>query len=303
VRVDGEVVPGRHQQLGWRGHLRLHYWAQSPSSGVATDAGPRTVAQDQHSGPLRVLQALYPEGPAICHHVLVHPPGGVVAGDELRVDVQVDAGSHALITTPGATRFYRSDGPVALQCTQLSVANGGRLEWLPLENIAHGGCRAENQVQLQLQETAQVMGWDVLALGLPAAQQPFTADAAGWFCQHLQLPGVWLERGRVAAADHQLLTSPLGWAGHNVLGTLWLAQGSAWSPVRRQALLDAARDVVAAHPLQTSAGVTSPQTAVLVLRVLAPQVEPVMQLLHQVRAAWRQQLWGLGAEPPRIWRT
>jgi urease accessory protein len=326
-------APGAQRHSGWRGHLRLHYRLQhglqdrlqdglqdglecgphgrsrdgSPGgaqlSSVGGVTGPRTVAHDLHSGPLRVLQPLYPEGPAICHHVLVHPPGGVVAGDELLVDVQVDAGCHALITTPGATRFYRSDGPVAVQRASLHVANGARLEWLPLESIAHAGCRAENQVQLHLQNSAQVMGWDVLALGLPAAQQPFAADAAGWFCQHLQMPGVWLERGRVAASDHRLLTSPLGWAGHSVLGTLWLAQGSAWLPAQRQALLDAARDVLASHALSVSAGVTSPQTTVLLLRVLAPQVEPVMQLLAQVRAAWRQALWGLAAAPPRIWRT
>lgn len=295
------VQPGERRPRGWRGHLRLHYRLQCTAPGEAASA--RTVAHDQHSGPLRVLQPLYPEGEAICHHVLVHPPGGVVAGDELQVDVQVDSGSHALITTPGATRFYRSDGPVALQRAHLHVAQGARLEWLPLESIAHAGCRAENQVQLHLQNSAQVMGWDVLALGLPAAQQPFTADAAGWFCQHLQMPGVWLERGRVAASDHSLLTSPLGWAGHTVLGTLWLAQGCAWLPAQRTTLLDAARDVVSTHALKASAGVTSPQTAVLLLRVLAPQVEPVMQLLAQVRAAWRQALWGLAAAPPRIWRT
>jgi urease accessory protein len=114
---------------------------------------------------------------------------------------------------------------------------------------------------------------------------------------------VWLERGRVAAADTRLLTSPLGWAGHAVLATLWLAQGRAWPKAQQQTLLDAARDVVAAHPLQKSAGVTAAQSAVLVLRVLAPQVEPAMQLLAQVRAAWRQSAWGLHAEPPRIWRT
>jgi urease accessory protein len=299
--------------LGWRGHLRLQYTLDAAKTPASTNASTnasttarttaRTIARDQHSGPLRVLQALYPEGDAICHHVLVHPPGGVVGGDELHIDADLAAGTHALITTPGATRFYRSDGAVALQRARLHLGEGARLEWLPLETIAHAGCRAHNQVQLNLAPTAQCMGWDVLALGLPAAQQPFVADPNGWFCQHIELPRVWLERGRVAAADTSLLTSPLGWAGHTVLATLWLAQGSAWPKAQQQALLDAARDVAAAHPLKARAGVTAPQSAVLVLRVLAPQVEPAMQLLAQVRAAWRQIVWGLHAEPPRIWRT
>jgi urease accessory protein len=279
---------------GWRGHLALHY-RRSTDGGVE-----RTVAHDRHEGPLRVLQPLYPEGPGICHHVLVHPPGGVVAGDELLIDIRLDAGTHALVTTPGATRFYRSDGPTATQRATLQLAAGARLEWLPLEAIAHPGCRADNSVRAELATGAEMMGWDVLALGLAAAGQPFDS---GWFRQHLELPGVWLERGRIAAGDGLLRSSALGWAGHAVLGTLWFACGGAIGSTRRVALLDAARAVVAAHPLAATAGVTAPQAAVLVLRVLAPGVEPVMQLLAQVRGAWRQQAWGLAAAPPRIWRT
>jgi len=275
---------------GWRGHLRLHY----------RRAGNRTLAHDRHEGPLRVLQPLYPEGEGVCHHVVVHPPGGVVGGDELQIDAVLDAGTHALLTTPGATRFYRSDGAVARQRATLRLAAGARLEWLPMEAIAYSGCRADSAVISELAPGAEMMGWDLLALGLPAAAQPYTA---GWFRQRLELPGVWLERGCVAAADAALQASPLGWAGHTVLATLWFAAGSALVPARREALLDAARGAIAAHPLAASAGATAPQGAIVVLRVLAPRVEPALALLAAVRAAWRQQAWGLAAEAPRIWRT
>jgi urease accessory protein len=154
------AVPGPAR--GWRGQLRLQYTLDAASTPA------RTIARDQHSGPLRVLQALYPEGDAVCHHVLVHPPGGVVGGDELHIDADLANGTHALITTPGATRFYRSDGAVALQRATLTLGEDARLEWLPLETIAHAGCRAHNQVRLNLAPTAQCLGWDVLALGLAA---------------------------------------------------------------------------------------------------------------------------------------
>jgi urease accessory protein len=275
---------------GWRGHLHLHY----------TQRNGRTVGVDRHEGPLRVLQPLYPEGPGICHHVLVHPPGGVVGGDELHVDAHLGSSAHALITTPGATRFYRSDGPTALQRSSLTLEAGARMEWLPMEAIAHPGCAAENRLQLNLAPGAEAMGWDVLALGLPAAGQPFNA---GWYRQHLEVPGVWLERARIAADDALLLQSPLGWAGHTVMGTLWWAAGQPLEPARREGLLEAARGLIAAHPLARTAAATAPQTAVVVVRVLAAKVEPLMGLLAQVRGAWRQAGWGLGAEPPRIWRT
>src|SRR5690349_14698982 len=112
--------------MAWHGHLTLNY----------TRDGERTIAPDRHDGPLRVLQRLYPEGPGVCHHVLVHPPGGIVGGDVLALEAVLHEGTHALITTPGATRFYRSAGETAMQTVQARVARGARLEWLPLETLA-----------------------------------------------------------------------------------------------------------------------------------------------------------------------
>jgi len=262
--------------VSWHGTLALHYRRD----------GERTIAHDRHEGPLRVLQRLYPEGPRICHHVLVHPPGGIVGGDHLEIEATLDAGTHALITTPGATRFYRSSGAGAAQSARLHVADGARLEWLPLETIAYSGCVAENRVRLKLADGAETLGWDVLALGLPATAEPFVA---GSFTQHLEVPGRWLERGRIAATDARLLDSPLGLDGQRVMATLWFASGSTLPPARRDGLLEAARDCTAASPLAARCGATSPHGGIVVLRALAETVEPAMALLHQVRGAWRQQ--------------
>src|SRR5690606_29205257 len=137
-------------------------------------AGPRTTLQHRHEGPLRILKSLYPEGEGICHNVLAHPPGGLVGGDTLDIDVQVGSGAHALIGTTGATRFYRSEGAEATQRVRLTVAEGARLEWLPLESIAYPGCQAHNQLTMDIAPGGECLGWDVCALGLPAAGQPFT---------------------------------------------------------------------------------------------------------------------------------
>ncbi len=271
---------------GWQARLSLYYRRD----------GERTIAFDRHEGPLRVLRRLYPEGPGICHHVIVHPPGGIVGGDQLQVAVQVDAGAQALITTPGATRFYRSDGRPAAQQVTLALADGARLEWLPLETIAHRGCIAENRLQLALAPGAECLGWDLLALGLPASGEAFDD---GHFLQQLQLPGAWLERGLIRGDDALLRHSPLGLAGQPVLGTLWFAAGRPWGNDRREALTEAARALIG----DTQAGVTAVHPQVLVLRLLAPRVEPAMRLLQAVRAAWRLAAWGQAAEPPRVWRT
>ena len=276
--------------MGWLGHLDLRYRRD----------GARTVVHDRHSGPLRVLQSLYPEAPHICHNVLVHPPGGIVGGDVLAIDLDLAAQAHALVTTPGATRFYRSAGELARQSVSARVAAGARLEWLPLETICHPRTLAENQLRFELAAGAEMIGWDLLALGLPASGEPFDA---GRFTQAIELPGVWLERGVIDGADTLLLDSPLGWAGQRVLATLWFAAGSALAAGRRDALLDAARTLGAGHALARSAGATAPHERVVLLRVLAARVEPAMQLLSGVWARWRATAWGLDACVPRVWRT
>ncbi|MFT4242231.1 MAG: urease accessory protein UreD, partial [Acidovorax sp.] len=214
--------------MPWHARLKLDY--------ALEDA--RTVARFAHDGPLRVLQSLYPEGGAVCHNVLVHPPGGLVGGDVLDITASVAPGAHGLVTTPGATRFYRSAGEAALQRTHLALADGARLEWLPLEALCYNACQARNHLALQLAPGAECMGWDVTALGLPHAGQPF---AAGRFEQHIEIPGLWLERGVIDAADHRLLHGPLGLAGQRCLGSLFFAAGAPLHRARRDAALDAAR--------------------------------------------------------------
>ena len=274
--------------MPWHASLQLDY----------TLEGTRTVARHGHNGPLRILQSLYPEGDAVCHNVLVHPPGGLVGGDTLDITATVGPGAHGLVTTPGATRFYRSTGERALQRTHLTLAEGARLEWLPLEALCYNACNAENHLTLNLAPGAECMGWDVTALGLPHAGQPFET---GRFVQHIEAPGRWLERGVIDAADHRLLESPLGLAGQRCMASLFFVTGRPLDRARRDTALDAARAVMDAHALKASAGATSPNGQVVVVRALAPQVEPAMQLLRQVRAAWRAALWQLCAEPPRIW--
>jgi urease accessory protein len=274
--------------MTWHASLELDY---------ALSAA-RTVAQHRHKGPLRILQSLYPEGDAVCHNVLVHPPGGLVGGDTLDIKATVATGAHGLVTTPGATRFYRSLGEVALQRAQVSLAAGARLEWLPLEALCYSGCLAENRLTMTLAPGAEMMGWDVTALGLPNAGLPFVD---GSFCQHIELPGVWLERAKLSAQDDLLLNSPLGLAGQRCMATLFFVAGSKLERQRRQAALDLARELLTGHPLEATAGATSPDAQVLVLRVLAPVVEPAMDLLKQVWRAWRQHFWQLNTPNPRIW--
>ena len=274
--------------MAWHAQLALNYHKQDK----------KTALHFTHDGPLRILKSLYPEGSSICHNVLVHPPGGLVGGDVLDIAVQVGEGAHALVTTPGATRFYKSNGQAALQRTQLLLDAGARLEWLPLESIAYNACDASNHLQFELAEGAQLLTWDVTALGLPLAGQPFEA---GRFTQHLEWPGHFLERGVINAQDHLLLDGALGLSGKRCMGSLIFASGTPLVRTQREALLESTHALLQAAPAGTICGVTSLNANMLVLRGLAPVVEPLMQLWKTVWAHWRSELLGLQGTTPRIW--
>lgn len=274
--------------MPWHAHLDL----------ALRRHGARTVALHRHEGPLRILQTLYPEGDAIAHNVLVHPPSGLVAGDTIEITLKADEGAHGLVTTPGAARFYRSEGEAAVQRTRVELAAGARLEWLPLETLCFSGCVGENHLELDLAPGAEMIGWDVTALGLPAAQQPFSR---GSFLQHLELHGRWLERGRIDAGDAHLMDGPLGLAGRRCIGTLFFACGDAIAKTRRDEALALANEAIAKHGGDVVAGATAPGPNVVVVRTLSAVVEPSMQLLRAVHAAWRPALWDLPPIAPRLW--
>jgi len=276
--------------MAWHAALRLEYERD----------GERTRARVEHSGPLRALKALYPQGPGICHHVLLHPPAGLVGGDSLALTLSLAPGSHAVLTTPGASRYYRSAGADATQSVQARLAAGARLEWLPLENLVYSGAQAVNRQVFELAPEAEMIGWDILALGLPAADAPFVA---GRVHQRIEIAGLWLDQGVIAASDRLLLDSPLGLAGQPAIGTLWMVWGSAPGQQRAEQTLEATRTLLSDVEGGVAAGVTLVHPRVVVLRALGPRTEPLFQLFRAVRRLWRASLWQLPDCEPRVWRT
>lgn len=132
------------------------------------------LAHCSHEGPLRVQRLFYPEPYGKAHCYLLHPPGGVATGDELHIDVVVDSGE-ALVTTPSAGRFYTVGQFTEEQVQAVKLAvKAGRLEWLPQETILFNGVNARLTTRIDLSEGSQLAYWDVLVLGRPACDEPFT---------------------------------------------------------------------------------------------------------------------------------
>jgi len=173
----------------------------------------------RYKGPLRVLKHMYEEGPEVCQHIILHLPGGIAGGDQLSITVNVGADAWAQLTGPGAAKWYRSTRP-AYQRFNFRVADGATLEWLPQETIIFSGAQAEISTSIDLEGSARLFYWDVVALGRPASDERFDL---GHFHAQLDVRRdgklLWHERQRIVG-DDGLLDSAIGLDGQPVFATL-----------------------------------------------------------------------------------
>jgi urease accessory protein len=271
---------------GWEAELALRF--------VIRD-GRTVLGERRHRGPLQVQRVFYPEGTDLCHVYVLHPPGGLVAGDSLDVNARVDAEAHVLMTTPAAGKVYRGNGgPVATQRHTLSVAAGASLEWLPQETIAFDGAAVELATRVELEPGAAFVGWEILCLGRPAAGERF---ARGRCRQRFELwragRPLCLERASIHGGA-PVLDAAWGLRGAPVVATL-LAVASAGGFA-----LDALRAPAALPGELASATVVGD---VLVCRYLGASAERARAHFARVWSLVRPSAIGRPATAPRIWST
>ncbi|WP_248800273.1 urease accessory protein UreD [Pseudomonas sp. MWU13-2105] len=245
----------------------------------------------RHLGPLRVQKHLYAEGPQVCQHIIVHPPGGIAGGDRLAISTRVEADAWAQLTSPGAAKWYRATGP-AYQTLDLQVAAGATLEWLPQETIVFSAAQAELRTRIDLEGDARLFYWDMVALGRPASGERFDL---GHFQSQLDIHRdgrlLWHERQRIQGSDG-LLDSPIGLDGQPVFATL-LVTGEIDSE-----LLERCRSVAT-----RVRGDLTQLPGLLVARCLAGEALHARAWLIELWRLLRPALLGREAVPPRIWNT
>ncbi len=245
----------------------------------------------RHQGPLRVQKHLYAEGPEVCQHIIVHPPGGIAGGDRLAISARVETAAWAQLTSPGAAKWYRATGP-AYQTLDLKVGAGATLEWLPQETIVFSAAQAELCTTIDLEGDARLFYWDMVALGRPASGERFER---GYFQSQLDIRRdgrlLWHERQRIEGGD-DLLDSPIGLDGQPVFATL-LVTGEIDSE-----LLERCRSV----PARVRGDLTQ-LPGLLVARCLASEALHARAWLIELWRLLRPALLGREAVPPRIWNT
>lgn len=289
-RSSSLTVEPQSAASGWRARLSLRFAA----AGVAT-----RLVDRRHVGPLVVQRAFYPEGDAVPHVYVLHPPGGLVGGDRLDLDVAVGERAHALLTTPAATKVYRSAGPVASQTLRFDVAAGACFEWLPQETILHDATNAALTTDVRLAAGARFIGIDTLCFGLSARGETF---ATGKCRQRFEVwrddAPLFIERGRFDA-DDDVHGADWGLGGARVNGLMVVAPAPADDDILTQL-----RALAAETERPSWAGVTVLGAGdVLVCRYLGSSSERARRFFQQVWTLVRPVVTGRPAVAPRIWAT
>jgi urease accessory protein len=157
--------------------------------------------------PLQVLAPLALDEQALVVSML-NPTGAVLGGDHLAIDVHASAGAHGLLTTPSATKVYRSDGPVAVQDVRLVVAPGAVVEWVPDHTIPFAGAAYRQRLHARVGADATLVVLDAFAAGRVARGERWRfrllesalsiTDEDGWLLHDrfvLRGDGPWDELG------------------------------------------------------------------------------------------------------------
>lgn len=265
---------------GWEAALALRF---------ARRQARTILAERSQRGPLLVQRPFHPEGDAVCHTYVIHPPAGIVGGDRIEMNAAVDSGAHALLTTPSATRWYFSRGRTARVRQHVRIAPGGTLEWLPQETLLFDGAHARLATRIDLQQGSRFCGWEIVGLGRPACNEAFVNGHVD-FRFEIYRDGRPLLLERVRSGEH---------------GVPGLRDHTAWATL----LATGADDGVLALARETLAPMTDALCGVtrigdlLVARGLARHCQPLTAAMVALWSALRPSLLGRNAIPPRIWRT
>lgn len=248
-----------------------------------------------HSGPLVVQKTLYPEGDQTCHAVIVHPPGGIAGGDQLRIEVALEEGAHALLTTPGAGKWYKANGRDASQELHFVIADNALLEWLPQETILFDAAQVYMRARIELTGGARYVGWEMLCLGRRAAGERFRS---GRWSQQLRIfrdkELIWGDYADVRG-DDPLLYSPVGMAGRGVVGRLLVAAGAVPADI-----LERCRAI---EPVGDVSHAISALPEICVATCLGDDTEAMRNYFEALWVVLRPWYAALDAQRPRIWNT
>lgn len=255
----------------------------------------RTIlVRRQHYGPMVIQKVLQPTADCSAHGVILHPPGGVAGGDRLALSVNLADKAQVLLTTPGATKWYKSAGRLASQKVSLALAENALMEWLPQENIIFNGAEVSLETEVSLAKTAKLATWEIVSLGRRASGEQWQQ---GRFKQQLTIRRqqrlIWSE-STVLQPDSLVLTAQSGLKGHTVFGNFIIVAGAVPEAIVAQCRAITTR--------ACSVGVTA-LPELFVARYIGDCPQQARQYFEQLWCCLRPWYASAQVVRPRIWAT
>jgi urease accessory protein len=273
--------------------------------------GPRTVLTERRFRlPLQVLEPMDLDGSGCLTVMMLNPTGGVLGGDRLETTVRLGAGTHVCLTTPAATRVYRSAGLPSTVITTAHVEDDAVLEYVPDHLIPSPGARLRQHTEIALHRGAIAFVLDAWAVGRAARGEAWrfaaidiglaVEDGAGPLLRdRAVLRGRGVEAGGAGGGGEEasgrpdLEPWPLGLGGAEGLG--YVATFAALAPARNdsESLAAELREILAGlaiGPART--GVAALARGGVVARLLLPSAPAVTAAAEVLWARCRARLLG-----------
>lgn len=276
----------RQFKAGWKGFLSFKFVA---------DSGRTVIKDKKHFGPL-VIQRPYYQEVDLPLVLILHPPGGIVGGDELQIEIGLSKKAKGMVSTPAATKFYRSNNRLATQSQFVILEEKAELEWLPQETLFFESSNADNVVRFQLHESCKLIAWDIVGLGRPESGDVY---AKGQLKQRLEfiLDGkkVFIDRLSLVP-NSSLLASQAGFYQNSLFATVLFYTSDLQSQSSLLTLLQEQNWL-------TCVGVTKVSEGLIVMRALSSQLDDIKGDLYKAWVLARPLVIGRQALKPRIWNT
>jgi urease accessory protein len=133
-----------------------------------TKSGEKTYLSDIFNQmPARVVRPLYydPNRPGMPYVIFVNPTGGIVQGDRYEYRFGLDEDTEAFITDSMAIKVYKMDLNYASRSTDVHLAPGSRLEYLPREIIAFAESRWHQDIAFHVKGSAKLFYSEIFCPG------------------------------------------------------------------------------------------------------------------------------------------
>lgn len=277
------------------------FWYAQLELGFCFENSRTIMSHRKHHGPVRVQKMLWPERTGVCHAIIVHPPAGIAGGDHLTFEIETKDQAHAVVTTPGAGKWYKTNGKQAFQHIHLHVKDQSILEWVPQETMLFDGALAHSETHIHLDNAASFIGWDMLVLGRQARAERFVQ---GSYYNQFKL---WRENKLLVAdtlyfeGEDRWLSSCLGMNKQAVMGSFWAAAPEKY---RSSFYLEQQLELIRELMMRMQASVTlTLLDDVVSARFLGNDVRHCHDAFAAIRAKLRRYWFDLEEEFPRIWKT